>query len=95
MSHPSTDKQQTSLLAFGANGVHAAWDATAPDKPSLTPTLETLPLIKFAVGIKEGGRTGVTAFVLGCGFVIAMFFSPLFSSIPGYATGPALIVVGA
>jgi hypothetical protein len=37
---------------------------------------------------------GITAFVLGCGFVIAMFFAPIFSSIPGYATGPALIVVG-
>lgn len=32
--------------------------------------------------------------MLGCGFVIAMFFAPIFSSIPGYATGPALIVVG-
>lgn len=32
--------------------------------------------------------------MLGCGFVIAMFFAPIFSSIPGYATGPALVVVG-
>lgn len=38
-----------------------------------------------AVGIKEGGRTGVTAFILGMGFVVAMFFAPLFSSIPGGA----------
>lgn len=37
---------------------------------------------------------GITAFVLGCGFVIAMFFAPIFSSIPGFATGPALVVVG-
>ena len=40
------------------------------------------------------GRSGVTAFCLGMGFVIAMFFAPLFASIPPYATGPALIVVG-
>jgi xanthine/uracil/vitamin C permease (AzgA family) len=31
--------------------------------------------------------------MLGCGFVVAMFFAPIFSSIPGYATGPALVVV--
>lgn len=37
--------------------------------------------------------TGITAFMLGCGFVVAMFFAPIFSSIPGYATGPALVVV--
>ncbi|WIA31315.1 hypothetical protein OEZ86_002217 [Tetradesmus obliquus] len=59
--------------------------------------LGTSPLTVVAessVGIKEGGRTGITAFVLGCGFVIAMFFAPIFSSIPGFATGPALVVVG-
>lgn len=32
--------------------------------------------------------------MLGWGFVIAMFFAPIFSSIPNFATGPALIVVG-
>lgn len=32
--------------------------------------------------------------MLGCGFTVAMFFAPIFSSIPGFATGPALIVVG-
>jgi hypothetical protein len=37
---------------------------------------------------------GITAFALGCGFVVAMFFAPIFSSIPGFATGPALVVVG-
>eukprot|EP00775_Hariotina_reticulata_P011241 gene11241-11390_t len=59
--------------------------------------LGTSPLSVVAessVGIKEGGRTGITAFVLGCGFTIAMFFAPIFSSIPSYATGPALIFVG-
>ena len=59
--------------------------------------LGTSPLTVVAessVGIKEGGRTGITAFVLGCGFTISMFLAPIFSSIPGYATGPALIIVG-
>jgi hypothetical protein len=48
--------------------------------------LGTSPLAVVAessVGIKEGGRTGVTAFALGLGFTIAMFFAPIFSSIPG------------
>jgi hypothetical protein len=59
--------------------------------------LGTSPLTVVAessVAIQEGGRSGVTAFCLGMGFVIAMFFAPLFASIPPYATGPALIVVG-
>jgi len=59
--------------------------------------LGTSPLTVVAessVAIKEGGRTGITALSLGLGFVVAMFFAPLFASIPPYATGPALIVVG-
>lgn len=59
--------------------------------------LGTSPLTVVAessVGIKEGGRTGITAFMLGVGFTIACFFAPIFSSIPGFATGPALVVVG-
>ena len=36
----------------------------------------------------------MTALVVGCCFVIAMFFSPLFLSIPSAATAPALIIVG-
>jgi AGZA family xanthine/uracil permease-like MFS transporter len=38
--------------------------------------------------------SGITAFVLGCCFVVAMFFAPIFSSIPGYAMSPMLVVVG-
>lgn len=48
-----------------------------------------------AVPIKEGGRTGITAVVVGCCFGCAMFLSPIFANIPPYATGPALILVGA
>ncbi len=46
-------------------------------------------------GIREGGRTGITAIMIGFYFFIAMFFTPIISSIPPYATGPALILVGA
>eukprot|EP00878_Enallax_costatus_P011351 GHUV01011854.1.p1 GENE.GHUV01011854.1~~GHUV01011854.1.p1 ORF type:complete len:445 (+),score=51.67 GHUV01011854.1:723-2057(+) len=61
---------------------------------SLMGTSPLTVVAESSVGIKEGGRTGITAFMLGCGFTIAMFFAPIFSSIPGFATGPALIVVG-
>jgi len=60
--------------------------------------LGTSPLTIFAessVGIKEGGRTGLTAFCVGCGFAASMFFAPIFSSIPPFATGPAIVFVGA
>ena len=61
-------------------------------------TLGTSPLTVFAesaVGIKEGGRTGLTSFIIAIGFGISMFLSPIFASIPPYATGPAIVIVGA
>ena len=61
-------------------------------------TLGTSPLTVFAesaVGIKEGGRTGLTALIVSLGFGVSMFLSPIFASIPPYATGPAIIFVGA
>jgi AGZA family xanthine/uracil permease-like MFS transporter len=51
--------------------------------------------IESATGIREGGRTGLTAVVGGLLFLPCMFFSPLLSIIPSIATAPALIVVGA
>ena len=42
----------------------------------------------------EGGRTGLTAMTTGCLFLLSVIFSPLFLSIPSFATAPALIVVG-
>ncbi len=41
-----------------------------------------------------GGRTGLTTFVTGLLFLIAMFFAPVFTAIPSFATAPALIIVG-
>ncbi|KAK9814232.1 hypothetical protein WJX72_002621 [[Myrmecia] bisecta] len=51
--------------------------------------------IDSAVGIREGGRTGITALVASFFFFVSLFFNPILSSIPSFATGPALIVVGA
>lgn len=59
--------------------------------------LGTSPLtvyIESAAGIREGARTGISTLMVAFCFFVAMFFSPLIASIPPYATGPALILVG-
>ena len=50
--------------------------------------------IESATGVKEGGRTGLTAVVAGLLFFPFMFLSPLLSIVPAIATSPALILVG-
>lgn len=50
--------------------------------------------VESTAGVSEGGRTGLTAVVTAVLFLIAIFFYPLFSAIPGFATAPALVFVG-
>ncbi|KAI5460805.1 permease [Mariannaea sp. PMI_226] len=50
--------------------------------------------IESGAGIAEGGRTGLTAVTTGICFIIAIFFAPIFASIPPWATGPTLVLVG-
>ena len=50
--------------------------------------------IESAAGVTEGGRTGLTAVVVGVLFLLAMWLAPLASVIPAQATAPALILVG-
>jgi len=50
--------------------------------------------VESAAGIEEGGRTGLTAVVVGLLFLPFMFFSPLLSFIPDVATAPVLVLVG-
>ncbi|KAH8888792.1 hypothetical protein GQ53DRAFT_783495 [Thozetella sp. PMI_491] len=50
--------------------------------------------IESGAGIAEGGRTGLTAMVAGFCFLISIFFAPIFASIPPWATGCTLIMVG-
>ena len=42
----------------------------------------------------EGGKTGLTAMTTGIAFFISIFFAPIFASIPPWATGSALVIVG-
>jgi AGZA family xanthine/uracil permease-like MFS transporter len=51
--------------------------------------------VESASGISEGGRTGLTAVVVGVLFLLATFLWPLAGAIPAAATAPALILVGA
>nr|VFK81026.1 MAG: putative MFS transporter, AGZA family, xanthine/uracil permease [Candidatus Kentron sp. SD] len=50
--------------------------------------------VESASGVAEGGRTGLTALTVAFLFLIALFFAPLFTMIPGAATAPALVLVG-
>ena len=50
--------------------------------------------VESASGVAAGGRTGLTALVTGLLFLAAMFFAPIFTAIPSFATAPALIMVG-
>lgn len=50
--------------------------------------------IESGAGISEGGKTGLTAMFSGLAFFISIFFAPIFASIPPWATGCTLIIVG-
>ena len=57
-------------------------------------TSTTTTYVESAAGVAQGGRSGLTAFAVACCFAVAIFFSPLFLSIPAAATAPALLIVG-
>ncbi|RKL27261.1 putative xanthine/uracil permease [Fusarium proliferatum] len=50
--------------------------------------------IESGAGIGEGGRTGITAMMTGFCFFVSLFFAPIFASIPSWATGCVLILIG-
>lgn len=56
-------------------------------------TSNTTSYIESGAGIKEGGRTGLTAVTVAVLFILCLGFAPLAQSIPAYATGPALVFV--
>ena len=69
-------------------------DAVATTAGACFGTSTTTTYIESASGVAEGGRTGLTAFVIALGFAVALFFSPIFLAIPGAATGAVLVIVG-
>lgn len=69
-------------------------DAVATSVGALLGTSTTTTYVESASGVTEGGRTGLTAMTTGVLFLLAVIFSPLFLTIPSFATAPALIIVG-
>ena len=69
-------------------------DAVATVCGALFGTSTTTTYIESAAGVSEGGRTGLTSFVIVICFAVALLFAPLFLAIPGAATGPVLVIVG-
>ena len=57
-------------------------------------TSSTTPYIESSAGVAAGGRTGLTAVVVGILFVACLFLAPLAQSVPSFATAPALLFVG-
>lgn len=70
-------------------------DAIGTTVGAILGTSTVTTYVESASGVNEGGRTGMTALTTGILFLLALFFAPLFLMIPGAATAPALIVVGA
>ena len=62
---------------------------------SLTGTSTVTSYIESAAGIAAGARTGLSSLVVAALFLLAAFFAPVAVAIPGFATAPALILVGA
>ena len=69
-------------------------DAIGTTAGSLLGTSTITTFVESSAGIAEGGKTGLTALMAGCLFMLALFFSPVFLAIPAFATAPALIIVG-
>lgn len=70
-------------------------DALATSIGAVLGTSATTCYLESAAGIEEGGRTGLTAVAVAGLFLLALFLWPLCALVPGPATAPALIVVGA
>src|SRR5258708_9757122 len=70
-------------------------DAVGSVIGSLTGTSTVTSYIESAAGVAAGARTGLSNVFVAGFFFLAMFCAPLAAAIPGYATAPALIVVGA
>ncbi|KAF8394838.1 hypothetical protein HHK36_018775 [Tetracentron sinense] len=69
-------------------------DAASIVVGSLLGTSPVTTFVESSTGIREGGRTGLTALTVAGYFFLALFFTPLLASIPAWAVGPPLILVG-
>lgn len=69
-------------------------DAVATSAGAVLGTSTTTTFVESSSGVAEGARTGLASVVTGLLFLVSIVLSPIFCSIPGFATAPALIFVG-
>lgn len=69
-------------------------DAIATSAGAILGTSTTTTFVESSAGVGAGAKTGLASVVTGFLFLIAIFFAPIFTAIPGFATAPALIFVG-
>lgn len=69
-------------------------DAVGTSTGAVLGTSTVTTFVESASGVAAGGRTGLTALVSGLLFLLSTLFAPLFTTIPSFATAPALIMVG-
>lgn len=69
-------------------------DAIATTAGAILGTSTVTTVVESAAGISMGGRTGLTALTAALLFLVSMFFAPIFTAIPSFATAPALMMVG-
>ena len=87
---------RSSMLSMAARVPSAALlaDSIATCAGAVLGTSTTTTFVESASGVTEGGRTGLTSMTTGVLFLLAVVFSPLFLTIPSFATAPALVIVG-
>ena len=69
-------------------------DAIGTTAGAMLGTSTITTFVESASGVGEGGRSGLTSFVVAVSFLLSLFFAPFFLSVPGAATAPVLILVG-
>lgn len=69
-------------------------DAVATSIGAVLGTSTTTTFVESSSGVAEGGRTGLSSVVTGVLFLASLFLAPVFTTIPSFATAPALIFVG-
>ena len=69
-------------------------DSIATSVGAVFGTSTTTTFVESASGVMAGGRTGLTGVTSAVLFAVAIVFAPVFLAIPGFATAPALIIVG-
>ncbi|KAJ5491236.1 xanthine/uracil permease [Penicillium diatomitis] len=79
---------------FEGSAIAYMVDAISISIGSLFGSPPVTAFVESGAGISEGGKTGLTSCVTGLAFFISVFFAPIFASIPPWATGCTLVIVG-